>query len=185
MLSRVITCYHVLSLVIICYNLLSLVSYHLLSLVIICYHMLSRVITCYHLLSLVITCCHLLSLVVTCDHLLSRVITAMLSPFKDNFSWEDMMVIVLWDQLGNVVPVQGQKVPLTDANEHWRHELDDWRALLAPFSWKNSRASVMSSNLRLWIGGVSLLSFHIFPQSDRKPVMILIAFDVIISIQFL
>eukprot|EP00435_Cladocopium_sp_Y103_P021108 s932_g5.t1 len=40
-----------------------------------------------------------------------------------------------------------QKVPLTDANEHWRHELDDWRALLAPFSWKNSRASVMSQAL--------------------------------------
>lgn len=34
--------------------------------------------------------------------------------------------------------------PLTDANEHWRRELDDWRALLAPFSWKNSRAPVMS-----------------------------------------
>ncbi|CAL1168117.1 unnamed protein product [Cladocopium goreaui] len=42
---------------------------------------------------------------------------------------------------------KGQKVPLTDANEHWRHELDDWRALLAPFSWKNSRASVMSQAL--------------------------------------
>ena len=58
MLSRVITCYHVLSLVIICYNLLSLVSYHLLSLVIICYHMLLSLVS-YHLLSLVIICYHM------------------------------------------------------------------------------------------------------------------------------
>lgn len=52
--------------------------------------------------------------------------------------------------------LEDSKTPLTDANEHWRLELDDWRALLAPFSWKNSRAPVMSPLLKnLLLGQVT------------------------------
>lgn len=59
------------------------------------------------------------------------------------FPGEFWLCSELWTQLHNL-KTEDSAAPLTDANEHWRRELDDWRALLAPFSWKNSRAPVMS-----------------------------------------
>ena len=73
-------------------------------------------------------------------------VIAVITATKD--SWK--CCASLGSLVGPVIPSlrKDRMVPLTDANEHWQHELDDWRALLSPFSWKNSRASVMSTTLK-------------------------------------